>query len=97
MRTISRLIWILITLLIAASLDRAPDPPAANPAGAQLTISGSHELSPAFDTPAVFSVPSQMQEAEHLAMPDTTEPAPLINWIDPLERGADPSPPSLIS
>lgn len=97
MRTISCLIWILITLLITATLDRAPDPPAANPAGTQLTISGQHELPPAFGAPARSLAPSQMHEPEHLAVLDNSEPLKPNNSIDLLERGTDTSPPLLIS
>jgi len=97
MRAISFLIWILIALLTTATLDRVPDPPAANPAGAQLTISVPHELPPAFGAPSVGLAPSQMQEPEHLALSDTVEPLQSTNWIDFLERGTDPSPPSSIS
>jgi hypothetical protein len=97
MRTISCLIWILITLLTTASLDRVPDPPAASPAGAQLTISVPHELPPAFGAPSVGLAPSQMQEPEHLAVLDAAETLQSIHWIDSLERETDPSPPPSIS
>jgi hypothetical protein len=96
-KTISCLIWILVTLLITATVDHVPDPPAANPAGAQLTISGPHELPPAFGAPALCPGPSRMQEPERFAVSDTSEPSQPNNWIDPLERGTDPSPPRLIS
>ena len=96
MKTISCLMWMLVTLLITATLDRVPDPPAANPAGAQLTVSGPHELTPAFGAPTVGSAPSQMQEHGRLAIPDSAEPLQSTKWIDALERGTDPSPPLLV-
>lgn len=95
--TISCLMWILITLLITATLDRVPDPPAASPAGAQLTVSGPHELPPTFGTPAVALGLSQMQEPGRPAISDSTEPLQSTKWIDALERGTDPSPPLLFS
>src|SRR5690348_6661771 len=97
MKTISCLMWILVTLLITATLDRVPDPPAANPAGAQLTVSGPHELPPAFGTPAVGLAPLQMQEPRHPAILENAEPLESTRWIDALERGTDPSPPLFIS
>jgi hypothetical protein len=96
-KTISCLMWILITLLITATLDRVPDPPAASPAGAQLTVSGPHELPPTFGAPSVGLALSQMQEPAHPAILDRTEPLQSTKWIDALERGTDPSPPVLIS
>jgi len=97
MRPISCLVWILITLLTTATLDRVPDPPAANPAGAQLTISVPHELPPSSGAPCLCMAPSQMQEPEHVALSDTADPLQSANWIDSLERGTDPSPPASIS
>jgi hypothetical protein len=96
MRKIFCFIWILVTLLITATVDHVPDPPAANPAGAQLAISGPHELPPAFGAPALCLAPWQMQEAGHLAVSDTSEPLQPTSWIDPLKRGTDPSPPRLM-
>jgi hypothetical protein len=93
MKTISCLMWIAITLLIAATLDRVPDPPAANPAGARLAISGPHELALAFGPPVVRLAPSQAREAGHLAISHKSEPLKSTKWIDALERGTDPSPP----
>jgi hypothetical protein len=97
MRKISRLIWILITLLITATVDRLPDPPAAKPAGVQLTIVGPQELPPAFGAPARCLAAPQMQEPDHLTVSDTSERLHPTDWIVPLERGTDPSPPLLIS
>lgn len=97
MKTISCLMWILIALLIAATLDHVPDPPAASPAGVQLAVSAPHELPPAFGAPALRFALSQIQEPGHLAISDSAEPLESTKWIDALERGADPSPPLLIS
>ena len=42
MRLASRTIWVLLALLVAATLDRQPDPPAANPNTAVLHVLSLH-------------------------------------------------------
>ena len=43
---ICRLAWILGAFLILATLDRVPDPPAANPNGSQMSVSAIHGIAP---------------------------------------------------
>lgn len=96
MKSVWCFIWMLIALVVMATVDRVPDPPAAKPVLVQFRISSPHELPAALGTPSRFLLRT-FWESERLAALAPSEPVPGINRIDPLERAADPSPPRLHS
>jgi hypothetical protein len=90
------LIWILIALVASAAVDRVPDPPSAKPDGVQLSVSSPSELPPAFGATSRLLILAFWQSEQSAAFVPS-EPVPPTDRIEPLERAADPSPPTLHS
>jgi hypothetical protein len=87
-------IWILGALLVIATLDKVPDPPAANPGKAQIHTCCPHEVAVATFTPVQSFRTIFRQPLRHEAN-GIFQPLPVRGWIVLIEQASDPSPPSL--
>jgi len=90
-RSIWCTIWILSALLVIASLDAIPDPPAVNPHGVTMRVAGERpEALPEYNSPpnplAPFRTPGILVEDIKLNCPSFV--------IAQTEQAADPSPPA---
>jgi hypothetical protein len=90
------LVCILVSLVVASTVDRLPDPPAANPDLVQFRISSPHELPPTAGRLSVVPIPAFWLFDEQAEF-DPSWPVIRLNRIDPLERATDPSPPVIHS
>jgi len=90
------LVCILISLVFASTVDRLPDPPAANPDLVQFRISSLHEFPVSAGRLSVVPIPAFWLFDEQ-AVFDPSQPVIRLNRIDPLERATDPSPPVVYS
>jgi hypothetical protein len=93
MKWIWCVIWILGALLVIASLDKLPDPPAANPSGAAFKASLTHECAPG--TPSRFCEPARIffRSTSQLTASDFSPVHLLHGRMVLMEQAADPSPP----
>ena len=84
-------LWILILTVVAATLDRVPDPPYAKPEFTRIAISTSHGV------PATAAVCHEAicnsQRPEWLAVLALQEYSLPLHQTDAVERGTDSSPP----
>jgi hypothetical protein len=96
MKSICCMAWILGAMLLIATLDKIPDPPAAHRNNAGISASCPHEHSVAAVTPRAFiNAPSHLPVRSVVA--DAVELLPHNHRIVLIERAADPSPPALQS
>jgi len=86
----------LIALVVVATVDSVPDPPAESRDFAQLTISCPHELAADFAAASLVFVPRRIEMRPFRGVPCVTAPAP-ADRIVPREQETDPSPPRLLS
>jgi hypothetical protein len=87
------LICFVIALMVMATVDRVPDPPAAKPDLVQFAVSNPHEIPALLTRPFQFLI-SAFWQSERTAVFQPFEPVLLSNRIHPLERATDPSPPA---
>src|SRR6185437_230182 len=91
-RPIWCLIWLLAALIVMATVDRIPDPPAANRDNPQFGISCVHEAGMAAVVPGRIQLTVIHQPLGYADL-DTNEPFPGDRSPVCLERATDPSPP----
>ncbi|HVW84059.1 MAG TPA: hypothetical protein VHB50_05245 [Bryobacteraceae bacterium] len=93
MKTIWCIVWVLGALLVIATLDNVPDPPAASPGASQYTAAVHDHLvgggvqyhqSPG----SLFRLPLRFDE------PNSVQPHPRSAQQVVTEQAADPSPPA---
>jgi hypothetical protein len=87
------MVWILGALLMIATLDKIPDPPAAKPNHTELSASCLHEQSVAADTVCVF-IDALFHLPVRIVVADAVELLPYNDRIVLVERAADSSPPA---
>ena len=88
-------IWVLGVLLITATLDSQPDPPALNPSNALSTVLSQHDC--------VCSAPIQRRDSLATSVPcpislvtaDSCEPYRPSDRMILTVQAADPSPPAI--
>jgi hypothetical protein len=97
MKSKAVIIWVLGVLMVTASLDAVPDPPAVNP----------HTVDVAFlpcEAPGglcegrsnyAWSSSSSHFQVRWIAFTSASEPNPPMGWIVLIGQAADPSPPLL--
>jgi|SRR5579884_1810564 len=86
-------VWILVTLLVGAAVDRVPDPPAESRDFTRLTISSPQRTPVVVSAPALVFVPCRMQIRTVGGVLPVAASAP-ADRIAAIEQGTDPSPPS---
>jgi hypothetical protein len=96
MKAVSCLTWLLALLVVMASLDRLPDPPAARPDYAQSKSSGPHEQPADAAAPCPGLVVALHPLSNHGTVA-ISEPVPPRSQIVVLERASDTSPPAVPS
>jgi hypothetical protein len=85
-------VWILGALLVVATLDHVPDPPAANPAVSQLSAAWQHEHPVAGIFSCAFTAVSFGLSARLVGV-DSIRPFHGDGSIIIVEQAADSSPP----
>ncbi|MGI8745748.1 MAG: hypothetical protein ACR2NN_24870 [Bryobacteraceae bacterium] len=91
------IVWILGALLVIATLDNLPDPPAANPATAQFKASCLHEYSVATAAQCCESLGASFRFPIRFVAADRFEPHRRSDRMVLTVQAADPSPPALQS
>jgi hypothetical protein len=91
-KSICCMVWILGALLMIATLDKIPDPPAANPKHAQISASCLDKHSVAARTLCV-SIDALFHLPVRIVVADAVELLPYSDQIVLVERAADSSPP----
>ena len=98
MKSISYLVLILSGLMVAASIDAVPDPPAVRSDTANVKAPCLREVVVAFDEQRLTSDSAGISSHVpiHLvSLPDATKPKRSSDWIALAGHAADPSPPVL--
>ena len=94
MKSISHAIWILGALLVIATLDALPDPPAVNPSIAQCKVLQLHHYSRDAVTPRCDSLGTSYPIAVSLVVADACEPNHRSYRMVLTRRATDSSPPA---
>src|SRR6266481_8116246 len=98
MKSISYLVLIVSGLMVAASIDTVPDPPAVRSDTANVKAPCLREVVVAFGEQRLTSDSACISPhvPRHLvSLPDATAPKRLSDWIALAGHAADPSPPVL--
>ena len=94
MKSISHTIWILGALLVIATLDALPDPPAVNPSIAQCKLGQLHDFSRDTVTPRCDSIGTSYPIPVSLVAVDACEPNRPSYRMVLTGRVTDSSPPA---
>ena len=88
-------VWVLSLVLIVASLDAAPDPPAVDPHGATAKAFSVRDCAGCFrDQPGAATMPTRTQ-AQQIAFTHEDEPGRPSALMAETRHATDPSPPVL--
>jgi hypothetical protein len=100
MKYVQNAVWLLCALIVAACLDRLPDPPAINPSriDARVLCLGNQLVSSTYDQPdRVVDFAGSYSAVQYPVLEYVLQPSLLVYRSSVIRQAADPSPPQLVS